>query len=76
MIATEGVFDWLTLRSWGYPAVALVGTHARPDIVDSLRTFQRVYLVLDQDDAASARDAVFSRWLTCSTCEPKFLSRI
>jgi DNA primase len=51
VIATEGVFDWLTLRSWGYPAVALVGTHARPDTVERLRTFQRVYLVLDQDDA-------------------------
>jgi len=31
--------------------VALVGTHARPEIVDRLRTFRRVYLVLDQDDA-------------------------
>jgi DNA primase len=28
-----------------------VGTHTRPDIVDRLRAFQRVYLVLDQDDA-------------------------
>jgi DNA primase len=51
VIATEGVFDWLTLRRWGYPAVALVGTHARLDIVERLRGFQRVYLALDQDDA-------------------------
>ncbi|PYX29652.1 MAG: hypothetical protein DMG80_14200 [Acidobacteria bacterium] len=51
VIATEGVFDWLTLRRWGYPAVALLGTHARPDILELLRGFQRVYLVLDQDDA-------------------------
>jgi DNA primase len=51
VIATEGVFDLLTLRRWGYPCVALVGTHTRPDIVDQLRAFERVYLVLDQDDA-------------------------
>jgi DNA primase len=51
LIATEGVFDWLTLRRWGYPTVALVGTHARADIVEQLRGRQRVYLVLDQDDA-------------------------
>src|SRR6266849_8025148 len=25
---------------------------------------------------ASAKDAVFSCWLTCSTCEPKFFNRI
>ncbi len=51
VLATEGVFDWLTLCRWGYPAVALLGTHARSDIVERLRGFQRVYLVLDQDDA-------------------------
>ena len=31
--------------------MALVGTHTRPDILDQLRTFRRVYLVLDQDKA-------------------------
>jgi DNA primase len=51
VIATEGIFDWLTLRRWGYPAVALLGTHARPDGVERLRGFRRVYLVFDQDDA-------------------------
>jgi DNA primase len=51
VIVVEGVFDLLTLRAWGYPAVALVGTHTRPDIIDQLRAFQRVYLVFDQDDA-------------------------
>jgi len=29
VIAVEGVFDLLTLRTWGFPAVALVGTHTR-----------------------------------------------
>ena len=51
VIVVEGVFDVLTLLRWGYPAVALLGTHARPDIVEQLRAFHRVYLVLDQDDA-------------------------
>jgi DNA primase len=51
VIVVEGVFDLLTLRRWGYPAVALVGTHTRPDVIDQLRAFQRLYLVLDQDDA-------------------------
>jgi DNA primase len=51
VIVTEGVFDWLTLRRWGYPAVALVGTHARTDMLERLRGFKRAYLVFDQDDA-------------------------
>jgi DNA primase catalytic core len=51
VIVVEGVFDVLTLRQWGYPAVALLGTHGRPETIDQLRGFQRVYLVLDQDDA-------------------------
>lgn len=50
VIVVEGVFDVLTLRRWGYPAVALLGTHARPDIIEQLRRFRRIYLVLDQDD--------------------------
>ena len=50
VIVVEGVFDVLTLRQWGYPAVALLGTHARPDILEQLRGFRRIYLVLDHDD--------------------------
>jgi DNA primase len=47
----EGVFDLLTLRMWGYPVVALLGSHTRPDLLDRLRTFARSYLILDNDDA-------------------------
>jgi DNA primase len=47
----EGVLDMLVLRQWGYPTVALLGTGVRPDQVDQLRTFARVYLVLDNDRA-------------------------
>ncbi len=39
------------MRQWGYPVVGLLGTSVRPDQVDQLRGFSRVYLVLDTDDA-------------------------
>lgn len=47
----EGVFDWLTLLNWGYPALALVGTHARRSARQTLEQFERVWLVLDDDEA-------------------------
>ncbi len=47
----EGPFDWLTLRQWDLPALALVGTHASADVLESLQRFDRVYLALDNDDA-------------------------
>lgn len=48
---TEGPFDWLALRSWGLPALALVGTHARRESLAALAGFDRVYLALDSDEA-------------------------
>lgn len=51
VVLVEGVFDFLTLRMWGYPVLALLGTDLRQDLVAGLRTFGRVYLVLDSDDA-------------------------
>ena len=51
-IVVEGVFDWLTLVQWGFPALALVGTRARPEVLRALGArFQRLYLALDADDA-------------------------
>lgn len=51
-IVVEGVFDWLTLVQWGFPALALVGTRARPEVLQALGArFQRLYLALDADDA-------------------------
>lgn len=47
----EGVFDYLTLRSWGIPALALVGTRARAETLNALGRFTRVYLALDNDPA-------------------------
>jgi DNA primase len=50
VVIVEGSFDYLTLKMWGYPVVATLGTHVRPDLIDALRVFDRQYLVLDNDD--------------------------
>ena len=47
----EGAFDWLTLRQWDLPALALMGTHASADALEALTRFDRVYLALDNDAA-------------------------
>lgn len=59
-IVVEGVFDWLTLVQWGLPALALVGTHVRPEVLQALGArFQRLYLALDADQAGrEATDAI------------------
>jgi DNA primase len=60
---TEGPFDWLTLRRWSYPAMALVGTHVRPEALASLARFERICLVLDTDQAGQAAAAELVRTL-------------
>lgn len=45
----EGPLDLLTLRMWGVPGLALAGSAPSQDKLAALRTFDRVYLVLDQD---------------------------
>jgi DNA primase len=47
----EGAFDYLTLRMWQVPAIALLGTRPHADLLADLRSLQRVYLVLDSDEA-------------------------
>ncbi len=54
VFVVEGVVDWLILLKWGYPALALVGTHVRPAAVNALSGFERVYLLLDNDEAGQA----------------------
>lgn len=54
VVVTEGPFDWLTLRQWGVPALALVGTHVRPEALAALTRFRRVYLALDGDEPGRA----------------------
>lgn len=57
VIVTEGPFDWLTLRQWGLPALALVGTHVRADVLRALCRFECIYLALDNDEAGHAATA-------------------
>jgi DNA primase len=51
IVLTEGVFDFLVLRQWGYPAVALGGTAIGPKLLRAMRRFDAVYLALDNDVA-------------------------
>ncbi len=48
---TEGYFDWLTLLSWGYPALCLGGTRLKSQHVALLAGLERIYLALDSDQA-------------------------
>ena len=57
---TEGPFDRLALAGWGFPALALAGTRARPDVLRALARFACVYLVLDSDPAG--REATTALW--------------
>ena len=54
VILTEGVFDWLALRQWRWPGLALLGTGIRADALQALARFERVYLALDHDPAGQA----------------------
>jgi DNA primase len=59
--AVEGVFDFLTLRQWGYPVLGLLGTNVRADQVEQLRAFSRAYLVLDTDDAGVEGTSIYRK---------------
>jgi DNA primase len=47
----EGPTDWLALRMWGVPGLALCGTGASASTLEALKRWDRLYLVLDDDDA-------------------------
>ena len=51
VILTEGVFDWLTLAVWGYPACAALGTQGVDKVAANLRGCPRIFLAFDNDDA-------------------------
>ena len=55
VIVTEGVFDYLVLTAWGYPAVAALGTQGMDKVAAALRGCPRVFLAFDNDGAG--RDA-------------------
>jgi DNA primase len=71
----EGVFDWLTLRCWGFPAVALVGTNASPLILRALARFAEIYLVLDADQAGHQATTLLAQTLGTRAI-PVFLSGV
>ena len=54
VIVAEGVFDYLTLAAWGYPAVAALGTQGMDKVAAALRGCPRVFLAFDNDDAGNA----------------------
>lgn len=50
----EGGFDLLALVQWGYPAVALLGSHMKAEWRDELAFAKRIFIVTDSDDAGRA----------------------
>ena len=50
----EGGFDLLTLVQWGYPAVALLGSHLKTEWKDELAFAERIFLVTDSDEPGRA----------------------
>lgn len=52
VIVTEGVLDALALETWGFSAVALLGTGSNPEkIAQRLQRVSQVFVCLDPDDA-------------------------
>jgi len=51
VVVTEGVFDYLTLTTWEYPACAALGTQGMDKVAAALRGSPRVFLAFDNDDA-------------------------
>ena len=51
LVLTEGVFDYLALAAWGYPAGAALGTQGMDKVAVSLRGCPHIFLAFDNDDA-------------------------
>jgi len=57
----EGPLDWLALRQFGLPGLALCGTRLHPDTLELLGGWSRLYVVLDDDVAGhEATDQLIS----------------
>ena len=46
----EGPMDWLTLVKWGYPAIALLGSHFKQDQISEIADAERIFIVTDSDE--------------------------
>ena len=42
--------DWLTLVKWGYPSVALLGSHLKQDQIGEIADAERIFIVTDSDE--------------------------
>lgn len=51
VVVAEGLFDWLALSAWGFPACSGLGTHGVESVASSLRGVPRVFAAFDADDA-------------------------
>ena len=51
VVLTEGVFDYLALAGWGYPACAALGTQGLDKVAAALVGCHRVFLAFDNDAA-------------------------
>ena len=56
-VLAEGVFDWLALAQWGFPACAALGTQGLEKVAAALCGCGRVLLAFDNDDAGRAASA-------------------
>jgi DNA primase len=50
IFVVEGHFDWLTLRQWGYPAIAMGGTHGTK-FNDYLLADKKLVIIPDYDES-------------------------
>ncbi len=50
----EGGFDLLTLVQWGYPAVALLGSHVKAEWKEGLAFAEKIFVLTDSDEAGRA----------------------
>ncbi len=60
IVVAEGLFDWLTLASWGIPAVAALGTQGLEKVAVALRGQPRNLLAFDSDAAGRTAAARLS----------------
>ena len=62
-IVAEGVFDYLALAAWGYPAGAALGTQGMDKVAAALSGCPRVFLAFDNDEAGNGAAATLRNLL-------------
>ena len=63
VVVAEGLFDWLALSAWGFPACSGLGTHGVESVAASLRGVPRVFAAFDADDAGREAAAHLTAFL-------------